>query len=141
MSRKSAVSLHLEPQPSRTLAWAIAVVHALAAIASIANALPVWARTVLLGLVLVSGWATYHRHCREPAVKRIDADSEGEWLMCLSNGEERSGCLLGSSVVTVWMTLLHIRTDAGICTVLLCRDSLDAESYRLLRVFLKICKQ
>jgi hypothetical protein len=140
LSRKSATSLHLEPAPSRSLALAVASIHFLAAIACTANSLPVWARTVLLCLVLASGWATYRRYCRDLPVRRIDADSDGEWRLSLRDGRQRSGCLQGSSIVSVWMTVLHIRTDAGICTVLLCRDSLDEESYRLLRVFLKVCK-
>jgi hypothetical protein len=48
-----------------------------------------------------------------------------------------TGQILDSSVVTVWLVLLQIKTQTGRRSLLICRDATSPESFRLLRVALR----
>jgi hypothetical protein len=120
------------------LAWALLAVHGATLIAAIANPLPLWAKIFLLS-VTVGSWTLSLRHyIFEPAVIAIVRKPDGAWILTVKGGNTIAGRLQGSTLVTIWFTLLHLDTDAGPRTVLLCRDGLDPETYRLLRVSLKV---
>jgi hypothetical protein len=130
--------LYLVPKPSRTLVWAVIAVHVLALIAAMANPLPLSARVLVASAVMVSSGLNVRRIVLQPSVSAILLRPGGDWHLILNDGKTVAAALQPTTVVTVWFTLLHLRTDAGLRTVLLCRDSLDPESYRLLRVALKV---
>jgi hypothetical protein len=46
------------------------------------------------------------------------------------------GTVLDSTVMTGGLVILHVQTETGQRTVMICRDAVDAESFRLLRVWL-----
>lgn len=92
-----------------------------------------------MACAVTGGWVlSARRFIRRPAVGAILVKPAGEWSLTLNDGNTVAATVRPTTVVTVWFTLLHLRTDAGLRTVLLCRDSLDAEEYRLLRVALRI---
>lgn len=92
-----------------------------------------------MACAVTGGWVlSARRFIRRPAVGAILVKPTGEWSLTLNDGNAVAATVQPTTVVTVWFTLLHLRTDAGLRTVLLCRDSLDAEEYRLLRVALRI---
>jgi len=120
------------------LAWALGLAHSLAFIAAIMNPLSWWVKVLLAAVIFTSLCFNFRHFVSQPAVRLILRRPDGEWLLTLKDGSSLHGKLQGSTLVTVWFTLLHLRTDAGLQAVLLCRDSLDHESYRLLRVLLRI---
>jgi hypothetical protein len=56
------------------------------------------------------------------------------------SGETYEAQLLGSSIVSPWFVLLHLRTDKKTRHVLICRDSLEPDTFRQLRVALHVIK-
>jgi len=120
------------------LARALAMVHSLALAAAVANPLPLPARIVMACAVMGSLVLSVRRFVWRPAVSAILVKPAGDWSLILSDGNNVAATVQPTTVITIWFTLLHLRTAGGRCTVLLCRDSLNAEGYRLLRVALKI---
>ena len=120
------------------LAWALSMVHSLAFIAAIMNPLTGWIKILLATVIFSSFYLSIRHFISHQAVHSILRRPDGEWMLTLKDGSRVEGKLQGTTLVTICFTLLHLRTDAGMHAVLLCRDSLDDESYRLLRVLLRI---
>ncbi|MGZ8242959.1 protein YgfX [Methylomagnum sp.] len=137
-SAPSAAPLHLILKQSPTLNRFIFVVHGLAGFAALANPLPVWIKASLFMAVALSLYFTYRNHVLDPAVRELSLSPDGEWkVMC------RSGTvfaqLADGSVVTRWLVILHLIPESGgKLAVPILRDSLDAESFRRLRVHLRV---
>ncbi|BBA36759.1 uncharacterized protein sS8_4836 [Methylocaldum marinum] len=112
------------------------VVHALAGFASLANPLPAWLKLAMLGSVVLSWWWCRREYFLNPSVQELTLKPGGECELVLASGPQ-SGAVLDSSVVTTWMVILHIRTEAKTHAVTVCRDSVDSESFRMLRVYLR----
>ena len=61
------------------------------------------------------------------------------WRLTLLGGSETDARLLGSSVSNPWFVLLHLRSEhAKRFNLLICRDSLEPEAFRRLRVALRV---
>ncbi|WP_143735103.1 protein YgfX [Methylocaldum sp. 14B] len=111
-------------------------VHALAAFASLANPLPAWTRLGLLGAVLFSLFLCRREYSLNPAVRELVLKPGGECEIFPPSGMQ-SGTVLDSSIVTTWIVILHIKTETKTHAVTVCRDGMDAESFRMLRVYLR----
>ena len=126
--------------PSRYLAVLLASIHALALV-SLALVLPAWAAAASGGLMLASlayyllrdGWLRLGISCIGLAL-----DEDGV-EMFLRDGRCVPGVVLPDSLVTPLLVVLNIRLHGGRGTrsVLILPDSLDAESFRELRVWLR----
>ncbi|HYE34236.1 protein YgfX [Methylocaldum sp.] len=136
MFSKSVPPLRLELNPSRGLAFAIAATHALAGFASVANPLPAWMKLGMLGVIIFSLFLCRREYLSNPAVKELVLKPGGECEVFLPSGMQ-PGTVLDSSVVTTWMVILHIKSGSKKRAVTVCRDSVDSESFRMLRVYLR----
>jgi hypothetical protein len=112
------------------------IVHALAGFASLANPLPVWMKLGMLGAVAFSLVHCRREYGANPAIKELVLKSGGECEIFLPQGMQ-VGAVLDSSIVTTWMVILHIKTGAKTHAVTVCRDCMDSESFRMLRVYLR----
>jgi len=112
------------------------IIHALAGFASLANPLPVWMKLGMLGAVALSLILCRREYGSNPAIKALVLKSRGKCEIFLPSGMQ-AGAVLDSSVVTTWMVILHIKTGAKTHAVTVCRDSVDSESFRMLRVYLR----
>jgi toxin CptA len=130
----------VEFSPSYRLAVLLAVVHGAALLALLA-VLPVWAGA-LAGALLLANLAYYL--LRDALIRLgisctgLVADGEGV-VMSLRNGD-RVPCVIDKdSVVTPMLTVLNLRLrgQRGARSILILPDSLDAESFRELRVWLR----
>jgi len=113
---------------------AVLAMHGLAIVAALANPLEVWVKLVLLVAIALSGPLSWHQLHR---VRGITLNSEGDWEVILP-----SGSLLAQpgpgTLVTPWIVILGLSTERRHLTLPICRDAVDPESFRRLRVYLLI---
>ena len=118
-------------------AWklrAVTFLHALALVAAFANALPITVRMVLGIAVGISLCRTLTQSER---VQALTLKTDGTWEILKSDGPH-SGVLQPEAIVTPWLVILPIRIGMSSLTLLICRDGADPESFRRLRVYLRI---
>lgn len=126
--------------PSRFLALILAIAHALALFA-LFSVLPLWA--AVASVIPLSGSLGYY--LLRDAWLRLDNSCaalapDGEGMAILLRDGTRLPCtVLKESVVTPLLTVLRLRPEGGRRTraVVIVPDSMDAESYRAWRVWLK----
>lgn len=142
MSQKS-VPLYLELHPSRIFAAVLLVVHGGAAGCVLIVPLSWPVRVLLAALILLSLWYTLSRwgllrHNR--AVTALLWDDLGEWKLFSRDRKETAVRLEPDSFVSPgWVVLNFSAIDApGRWSVVLLPDSLDGESFRRLRVRLRL---
>ena len=143
-SPKYATPLVLEPRPSRWLLSLMLFAHG-GAIA-VLLVLDEWSwpvRLLLVVAVLVSLCFTVGRlgWWRSPTrIHRLIWQTENEWRLELCNGEILTARLRPSSYMHPWLVVLNLRVE-GQClprSLVLARDSLNAMTFRQLRVRLTI---
>ena len=129
-------------QPSRYLAAMLITAHGATLVVLFSLALPIWAKAALASLMLFS----LMHHLRRNAW--LSAPSASVALMLVGDrvvlitrgGEQFAGQLLHDSVVTPLVTVLNVLLQGThiVRSVVILPDSLDAESFRQLRVWLKL---
>lgn len=128
-------------QPSRYLAAMLITAHGITLAALLPLALPLWAKAALASLMLLS----LMHHLRRDAW--LSAPSAGVALMLegervvltTRGGEQWAGQILHNSLVTPFLTVLNVLPQGAhfARSVVILPDTLDAESFRQLRVWLK----
>ena len=128
-------------QPSRYLAVILIAAHGIALAALFPLALPVWAKVALAPLILFS--LMYHLRrdawLSAPSAS-VELALEGDRVVLATRGgEQLAGQILRDSLVTPFLTILNILPQGVRLarSVVILPDSLDAESFRQLRVCLK----
>ena len=134
--------LNLQLRFSRTLGALLIVAH-LASLALVWIApLPGSVQFAASLLLLASCLFYLRRDCLLLAPGSIIClrfDQEGAGRYQVRNGEWFEATLLGSSLVTPWLSVLNYKpeTGRGMRSAVLFPDSIDAEDYRKLRVLLR----
>jgi toxin CptA len=130
-----------EIKPSRSLATIFALAHGAALAALIPLAFPAWAKAALALVILFSLWHHLRRDTllSEPSSCTALVLEKGAVALTLRDGKSLAGTVSRDSVVTPLLTLLNIKTGRGLLSrsVIILPDSMDAESFRRLRVWLK----
>jgi len=111
--------------------------HGLSLLAAWLNPLPVWLRLGLSVIILFSLW---HLSRAKPQFVGLRGQADGSWLLQASDGTETEAALLATSIANPWFVLLHFRSQASRISLLVSRDSVEAEGFRRLRVALNIAK-
>ncbi len=140
LSTPSVRSLRFTLERSRAFLAAIVFVHALAAAASFSNALPLWAQMLLFSSVALSLIIILKRYifCDPADAIEVAWRQDDGWRLRYGARDAVPVRLLGTSVATTMVTILHFKTEQGKRhEVVVFRDVLDAERYRLLRVILR----
>lgn len=128
-------------RPSLYLAALLAMAHGAALAALFPLALPAWTKAALSLVILFS----LMYHMRRDAlltsgiavmVLMLEQDKA---VLTLRDGGQLTGQVLGDSLVTPYLTVLNILPQGARLarSVVILPDSLDAESFRQLRVWLK----
>lgn len=113
------------------------VLHLLAALAVVCNSLPIgWRVALLAALAAHFGWFQ-NVEWRHPAISGLSWRADGSWEL-LSREGSRDAVIDGTPVLTRWLVILPLRSDRRLRHVLVCRDSVDPESFRRLRVQLAV---
>lgn len=138
-SARSAAPLHLILEPSRTLGRTITAVHGLAGFSALANPLPLWIKAGLAAAVILSFYLTYRSRIAHPEIRGLTLSPDGHWEVIRRSGTI-TAVLRSSTVVTRWIVILHLDSDAESLAIPICRDSTDPESFRRLRVHLRTAR-
>lgn len=146
MTRRSRLSpvigrQQFDIRPSRSLAAIFALAHGAALAALIPLTFPAWAKAALATVILFSLWHHLRRDAllSEPFSCTALVLEKGKAILALRDGKSLAGTVSRDSVVTPFLTLLNINTGRGLLSrsVIILPDSMDAESFRRLRVWLK----
>ncbi len=138
-----ATPLRLELKPSPKLLWVLAFAHLGAAGLLLTTSLPAWAVSCLaLGVLGSFLWLTT-RHAllmQSGAVVWLLWGAGNEWLLGARDGTRMAAQLNPQSFVRPWLTVLLLAPASGgpMRNVVILPDSLDAESFRRLRVRLRL---
>jgi toxin CptA len=128
-------------QPSIYFTIVLVVSHGIALAALVPITLPLWARIPLAALVLVS--MLYHLWhdawllaLSSNKTLLLDGDSI---LLVARNGDQVTARILADSLVTPFISVLNVLPQGAHLarSIIILPDSLDAESFRQLRVWLK----
>ncbi|MEW6037314.1 MAG: hypothetical protein AB1648_03540 [Pseudomonadota bacterium] len=125
--------LNVEPLPSRIHSTAVGAVGLLACAGVWVAGIPLPAK---LGLSM--GLAGYAGFLRRRGGFGACLDGGGAWSVISPGGETLPAKLKGSGFASSLCMVLHFSTAHGRVAVPVFRDSVDAETYRRLRVHLKL---
>ena len=135
-SVKSAPSLHLIIERSPALARLLVAIHSLALIAALANPLDVMFKLLLVGAILTS--FAHHRRTSN-RVHGLSLAAGGDWEV-LMDGQAIPGRLEADTLVTPWIVILNLKLPSRRLALPIFRDAVDPESFRQLRVYLKLLR-
>ena len=131
--------IFLKLKPSRQMAISFIFLHGLSLLAIFLYSSPVVIKTLLACLVLVHGVHSYRYYAALQSVKSVqgvELNTRGEWLLHEVNGHHKAK-LLADSFITQYLIVLNFKTQRFLKShVLLMRDSVSAEEWRKLRVYL-----
>ncbi|MDT8384687.1 MAG: protein YgfX [Gammaproteobacteria bacterium] len=142
-STKSAPPLRLSPKPSRILIALLTVGH----LGAIAILLPLDIHLIIkLGIAIVLAVSLVIAVRKQPGrtgeggVQTLIWQADGDWLLETADGETLDARLHESTYVHPWLVVLNFRlTDRpGLLSFTLAPDALDKETFRALRVRLKV---
>ncbi|MDO9048910.1 MAG: hypothetical protein Q7U66_14415 [Methylobacter sp.] len=138
MSKKHELPLLLELKTSKQLKQLLVVMHVLAMGSSLANALPITVKLVLLTGIFLHLWFDIKR-LKNQQCKIKQSEALG-WAL-LSEGSAGNDFepiqILNSTVITVFAIFLHFNKNAHKQAVLIAYDALSEDDYRRLIVRLK----
>jgi len=127
--------------PSQYLAAILTVVHSATIAAFIPLYLPLLAKFLLAAVLLISlGYQLAKLAWLTAPSSSIAIKLEGDQiLLSTRNGEQLPAIILRDSLVTPYLTVLNIKAQGTHVSrsIIILPDSLDKESFRQLRVWLK----
>lgn len=132
-------------RPSRYLAVLLLLIHGGAIMSLLLINMLWWWALISSVAVLISFVLTFRRyvllHSRVSIVK-IWLEEQGGWRLKLHDGMVLSASLRGDSTVTTFMLILNfkLKDQSKTYTSVICRDSVDPESFRRLCVWLSVRK-
>lgn len=137
----SAVQRRFEFHPSHVLTAALAVAHITVLAALLPLALALWAKLALAVVIVTSlayhVWLDAQRTAPSSSTALV---LEGDRVMLvMRDGQQFAVSVSKDSLVTPWLTVLNVAPLGARTTrrILILPDSMDAESFRQLRTWLK----
>lgn len=128
-------------RPSRYLAALLIAAHGIALAALLPLAIPALVKTALAFLALCSATHYLRRTAWLAApTASVALTLEGDQILLTArNGKQLTVRILCDSLVTPWLTILNVLPQGArfAHSVVILPDSMDAESFRRLRVWLK----
>ncbi len=132
----------IQLQPSRLLAAILTAVHLAVWCLVLTLAVASWLVAGTALLLMLSAYVTISRHAllrQSQSIVCLELTDREHVRLQTHAGAWHSGCILGSSTVAPWLTVLNIRRDdqRWPAHVVLMGDSLDPAAFRRLRVWLR----
>lgn len=133
---------HFKLRPSRYLAALLVMAHGAALAALFPLALPAWTKAALSLVILIS--LIYHSRRDAMLTSGMAVTAllleQDKVVLTLRDGGQLTGQMLRDSLVTPCLVVLNILPQGARLarSVVILPDSLDAESFRQLRVRLKL---
>ena len=129
----SAPAIGFDYSPSRWLQRALIFVAALAVLAVIICALPLWIRLALTIAVLLATWQTHHQLVTS-SVMAAGWGTELDWTVHMADNEDVSAELLSFRILGPFVLLRLRMVGRGVHALLLAPDNSDADIRRRLRM-------
>ncbi len=139
-----ATPLNLELRPSWRLGAFLAVSHVGAAAALLLTSLPWWAVIGLASVIAASMMRLVTRFAlfTDPrAIDHLEWLTGGEWRLSSRDGTAFSGVLLPGTYLHPWLVVLAFRVGRSRRNVVILPDMLDSDTFRRLRVRLRLTPQ
>ncbi|MCX7195896.1 MAG: hypothetical protein NTV37_08475 [Proteobacteria bacterium] len=128
-------------QPSIYFTIALVASHGVALAVLVPLALPLWARILLALLVIISLlYHVWHDAWLIALSSNKTLQLDGDMILLVArNGDQVTARVLADSLVTPYITVLNVLPQGSYLarSVIILPDSLDAESFRQLRVWLR----
>ncbi|MEQ1743167.1 MAG: protein YgfX [Candidatus Nitrotoga sp.] len=128
-------------QPSIYFTIALVASHGVALAVLVPLALPLWARILLALLVIISLlYHVWHDAWLIALSSNKTLQLDGDMVQLVArNGDQVTARVLADSLVTPYITVLNVLPQGSYLarSVIILPDSLDAESFRQLRVWLR----
>lgn len=131
--------LTLELQPSYRLALLLAVAHLCAVAAAWLLSIPWWIKLALLAVILASAGHQLLRLTGQSRIRRLILKDEGYLEFLREDGTSGEARVHPQTTVTPLLVVLLLRQAGRIEALALLPDALDAEDFRLLRLWLRWC--
>lgn len=122
-----------EPRPSARYRVASLALHALAAATILVAQIPVFLKLTVLGALA----ASVGRSALVPRVARIERRADGRWTLAERDGRRTAGVLDDDCVVYRHLVVVALRDGWRRVFVAVPSDSLPADEFRRLRVWLR----
>ena len=129
----SAPAIGFDYSPSRWLQRALLLVAALAVLALMLCALPLWLRVLLVLLVGLVAWDA-RRRLAAPVVVAAGWSDESDWTLRMSDNEDVAAKLASFRVLGTFVLLRLRSAQHRTCVLLLAPDNSDADIRRRLRM-------
>ncbi len=139
MSKKLEPQLHVNIQRSQTLAYFIIGLHLLSLLACFKISV-LWQLQLVLVLVLGLSFSRQFRRYQQGVYQFcLQCTPENTWQYAVNQHDFVGIEILPSSVLNTWLIILHVKTEAGKReNLLICKDTVNEDLYRRLKVRLKI---
>ena len=129
----SAPAIGFDYSPSRWLRRLLLLVAALAVLALMSCALPLWIKLALGVGIVLAAWRTY-RQLAAPLVVAAGWGSGSEWTLHMADNEDVPAALLSFRVLGPFVLLRLRAADRRVHALLLMPDNSDADIRRRLRM-------
>jgi len=137
LSVKSEVPIWVEVKQSRYLLILIILTHSLAILSVLMPPLFFGLKLLLIPLIFGSLYFQLYRYKQEFYLFVLKHTTQFSWQL-LDKADFVEVQILGSSVISEWLIILHVQIDKKRRSLLVFQDAVPAEIYRQLRVSLKI---
>lgn len=136
-------NLALNLCPSRQITIGLIIIHALTLASLSLYTADFVIKTLLTALILLHAYHTYRHYAaltNKKSISSLELNTREEWWLYSKSGMTKAE-LLGTSFITQYLIVLNFKTKQLLKTsVMLTRDSVSAEQWRKLRVYLTIQK-
>jgi hypothetical protein len=132
IAKKQGAPFVAELKPSKNLQRLVIVIHSIACVATVSNALPLVAKLAIVVLVGVNFRVNFPRLKNEQ--RKIRHTEKLGWEIS-DGGDFKAATILRSTVVTTFLIFLHIKDNPPI---LVANDALSMDDYKQLLVKLKM---
>ncbi|MFA7270387.1 MAG: protein YgfX [Sterolibacterium sp.] len=123
--------------PSRQLATLLLVAHAGAVSVLVVVSPPVWIGLIFLPAIVWYAWRTRRRTHGSARIAHLVLRADGRLEYIRVNGESGEALIHPHTTVMPQLTVLLLRMGRRIESLVLLPDSLSAENFRLLRLWLR----
>ena len=129
--------LTLALHPSRRLGLLLAALHLGAVVSALLISIPWWIRLSLLAAILASAWHQLSRLTGQSRICRLVLRADGRLEFSRLDGSCGEAQVHPQTTVTSLLAILLLRQEGRTEALVVAPDALDAEDFRLLRLWLR----
>lgn len=141
MLKKSEPALLIKVEQSLSLLVFLVLLHAISAVVVFMMALGVWFKMALWSFLIISSLVYWRRYQGCDYCFTLKYSENLFWQLIANEQKPLDLTVLKSTVVTPFLVVLHVKIASEQGYFMIFQDAVDDDSFRKLRVFLKIKPQ